>query len=213
MKIKKFIVNPFQMNCYIYYDESTGDGIIIDPGAYENYEEDEITDFVQSNNIKILFIINTHGHIDHVLGNKFAKSKFDCPLLIHKDDLFLLENAKAQGIFYNIDVNESPEPDKFISEDLKVNINKTEISFIHTPGHSPGGVCIVDHENKNIFCGDTIFAETIGRVDLPGGSMDVLINSIKNKLFLHCSNEYILYPGHMEETTIGNEKKYNSFLK
>ena len=213
MKIKIFVLNPFQMNCYLYYNETKGDGIIIDPAAYEKYEEYEILSFINEKNIKIKYIINTHGHIDHVLGNKFAKNNFNCPLLIHIDDLFLLNNSCAQGILYNLKVDKSPEPEGFITEDLKIKLNETEINFIHTPGHSLGGVCIVDHLNKIIFSGDTIFKESIGRTDLPGGKIDILLNSIKNKLFLKCDDDYTLYPGHMEETTIGNEKKYNPFLK
>jgi glyoxylase-like metal-dependent hydrolase (beta-lactamase superfamily II) len=213
MKIKIFTVNPFQMNCYIYYDDLTREGIIIDPGAYDKHEEDEITEYIKKNNIKLKYIINTHGHIDHVLGNRFAKQAFGCPLLIHKDDLFLLENAKAHGLIFGVDIDDVPLPDKFITEDLIIKLNKTEIKFIHTPGHSPGGVCVVDHINKNIFCGDTIFSESIGRTDLPGGNIDILLDSIKNKLFRQCGDDYTLYPGHMEETTIGLEKKHNPFLK
>jgi glyoxylase-like metal-dependent hydrolase (beta-lactamase superfamily II) len=213
MKIKKFIVNPFQINCYIYHDENSGQGIIIDPGVYEKYEEDEILQYIKNNKIIIKFILNTHGHIDHVMGNSFAKKNFNCPLLIHKDDLFLLNNSRAQGLFYNIDILASPEPDDFISEKLIFNLSKSEISFIHTPGHSPGGVCIVDHLNKTAFTGDTIFRETIGRTDLPGGNLDTLIDSIKNKLFNRCGDDYVLYPGHMEETTVADEKKYNPFLR
>jgi hydroxyacylglutathione hydrolase len=213
MKIKKFVINPFRMNCYIYYDKITNEGIIIDPATYDKHEEDEIINFVESKKIKLRYVINTHGHIDHVLGNKFAKSCFNIPLLIHKDDLFLIEDAKMHGLIFGIDIDDVPPPDDFITEGLIIKLNNTEINFIHTPGHSPGGVCIVDYANKNIFCGDIIFKGTIGRTDLLGGNMDVLLNSIKNKLFLKCDNDFILYPGHMEETTIEKEKKYNLFLE
>ena len=213
MKIKKFVVNPFQINCYIYYDETSGEGIIIDPGAYDKYETDEIVNFVNSKKIILKNIINTHGHIDHILGNKFAKSSFDCPLLIHYDDVFLLEDAKMHGLMFGINIDDVPIPDDFISEDLIIKLNDSEIKFIHTPGHSPGGICIVDHINKIIFSGDTLFRESIGRTDLSGGDIDILINSIKNKLFIKCDDDYTLYPGHMEETTIGQEKKYNPFLR
>jgi hydroxyacylglutathione hydrolase len=213
MKIKIFTVNPFQINCYLYYDEDTGEGIIIDPGAYDKYEEDEISNFVEYKKIKIKYIINTHGHIDHILGNKFAKEAFKCPVLIHRDDLFLIEDAKPHGLVFGINIDSVPVPDDFITEELKIKINRTEINFIHTPGHTPGGVCVVDHANKIIFSGDTIFLESIGRTDLPGGNIDILLDSIKNKLFAKCGDDYTLYPGHMEETTIGQEKKYNSFLR
>lgn len=212
MKIKKFIVNPFHINSYIYYDEQSSEGIIIDPAAFYNQEEKKILDFINKNNITIKYIIDTHGHIDHVLGNHFAKKNFNCDLLIHKDDLFLLNNTVNQGLLYGLDVSKSPEPDIYITEKLVLKINNADIMFIHTPGHTPGGICIVDHFNKTVFTGDTIFKSTIGRTDLPGGNFDMLINSIKNNLFNRCKNEYILYPGHMEETTIEYEKKYNPFL-
>jgi len=213
MKIKKFTVNPFQMNCYIYYDEASLEGIIIDPGAYDKYEEDEIIRFIESKNIKLLYSLNTHGHIDHVLGNRFAVNCFNIPLYIHSDDLFLLENAKIQGMIYGLDIKESPLPDEYITEDLILPIGETDIRFIHTPGHSPGGVCIADHLNKIVFAGDTIFRDSIGRTDLPGGNLDILLDSIHNKLFPRCEDDYTIYSGHMEETTIGREKRYNPFLR
>jgi hydroxyacylglutathione hydrolase len=213
MKIKKIIVNPFQINCYIYYDEIKGEGIIIDPAVYEKYEGDEILNFIKENKIKIKYIINTHGHIDHILGNKFAMENFNCPLLIHKDDLFILNNVKMQGMIYGIDIEGTPPPDDFITDDLVLKIGNAKINFIHTPGHTPGGVCVADYKNKNIFCGDTIFRGTIGRTDLPGGNTDILLDSIRNKLFTLCSDECKLFPGHMEETTIGKEKRYNPFFK
>ncbi len=212
MKIKKFVINPFQMNCYIYYDEYSSEAIIIDPGVYENYEEEEILKFLESKNIKIKYIINTHGHVDHVMGNSFAKKNFNCPLLIHKNDLFLLNNSQIQGLLYGINIKASPEPDEFISENLIIKLSEIEINFIHTPGHSPGGICMVDHLNKIVFTGDTIFSESIGRTDLPGGDVNLLLDSIINKLFSQCNDDYTLYPGHMEETTVGKEKKYNPFL-
>ncbi len=213
MKIKKFTFNLFRVNCYIYYDENSLEAILIDPGAYDKKEEDEILNFINDLKINVKYTINTHGHIDHVLGNNFAKKTFNCPLLIHEDDLFLLNYASAQGILYNLEIHKSPIPDLFITEDLNINLNNLQINFIHTPGHSPGGICIVDHKNKIIFSGDTIFEDSIGRVDLPGGDFKVLLNSIKNKLFNLCNDNYILYPGHLDETTIRKEKNNNPFLQ
>ena len=213
MKIKKFIVNPFQMNCYLYYDDITFDAILIDPGVYTPDDRNELISFVSKNNIKIKYIINTHGHLDHILGNRFAKNSFEAPLLIHKEDLFLLERSKEQGKRYGIDIEPSPQPDKFITEDLILEIGKNKIEFIHTPGHTPGSICIVNHDDKKIFCGDLIFKDSIGRTDLPGGDYDILMNSINNKLFVLCNNDYALYPGHLEDTTIGEEKRNNPYLR
>lgn len=213
MKIKIFIVNPFQMNCYLYYDDITFGAILIDPGMYSADDCNELLSFVKKNNITIKFIINTHGHIDHILGNRFAKNSFEAPLLIHSDDLFLLEGLKEQGKKYGINTETSPQPDKFITEDLILEIGNNKIEFIHTPGHSPGSVCVVNHTDKNIFCGDLIFKDSIGRTDLPGGDYDVLMNSINNKLFALCKDDYALYPGHLEDTTIGEEKTNNPYLR
>jgi len=201
------------MNCYLYYDDITFGAILIDPGMYSADDCNELLSFVKKNNITIKFIINTHGHIDHILGNRFAKNSFEAPLLIHSDDLFLLEGLKEQGKKYGINTETSPQPDKFITEDLILEIGNNKIEFIHTPGHSPGSVCVVNHTDKNIFCGDLIFKDSIGRTDLPGGDYDVLMNSINNKLFALCKDDYALYPGHLEDTTIGEEKTNNPYLR
>ncbi len=212
MKIKTFPLNPFEMNCYVYYDENSGEGVIIDPGAYTEDEKKEITDFISSNNIQIKYILNTHGHIDHVLGNKWAKEVFNVPLMIHKDDLPLLDKAIEQGEMFGIEITKSPEPDKFVNEGETIKFGDCTFDVIHTPGHSPGGVCFVDNKNKIIFAGDTIFHGSIGRTDLIGGDMDTLINSIKSKIFKY-ADDFILYPGHYEQTTVGEEKALNPFLQ
>ena len=212
MKTKQFVVNPFQMNCFIYYDEDSKEGIIIDPGTYTKEEDSMLKNFVDENKINIKYIINTHGHIDHILGNKFAKDTFNVPMLLHKDDLFLVDNSLEQSKMFGIDISKSPDFDEFITEDTEINLGDTKINFIHTPGHSPGSVCIVDHKNKNIFCGDLIFKNSVGRTDLPMGSFEILLDSIKNKLFEKCQDTYNLYPGHMEPTTILDENNNNPFI-
>jgi glyoxylase-like metal-dependent hydrolase (beta-lactamase superfamily II) len=131
---------------------------------------------------------------------------------MHKDDLFLVNNARAQADLFGIEIPALPGIDQFISEDTILKIGGTELKFIHTPGHSPGSVCMIDDKNKNVFCGDVVFKNSVGRTDLQGGNMEVLIDSIKNRLFKTCGDDYTLYPGHMEVTNIGDEKKYNPFL-
>jgi hydroxyacylglutathione hydrolase len=213
MKIKSFVVNPFQMNSYIYYCDNSLEGMIIDPGYYTTYEQDELIDFLNNNNIKIKYIVNTHGHIDHVLGNAFAVEQFRVPVLIHKDDLFLYERAPQQGLLYGIRLDDLPAPDQTLNEKYSMKIGNNELKIIHTPGHSPGGICISDVLEKIVFCGDTIFKLSIGRTDLPGGDYDTLINTIKTKIFDSMDDDVALYPGHMETTTVGFEKENNPFLK
>ncbi len=210
MVVKTFTVNPFAMNCYIYWDEKTKEGVIIDPGAYEDREKNEILDYIKSNGIDIKLILNTHGHVDHILGNDWAKKTFNVPLLMHKDDMPLIDNALKQAEMFGVSFPQPPNPDKFIElEDIK--FSDTTFKIIHTPGHSPGSVCFIDEKEKLIFGGDTVFRGSIGRTDLWMGDIDVLLDSIQNKIFKY-SDDYVIYPGHMEETTIGEEKEYNPFL-
>ncbi|MBK7255524.1 MAG: MBL fold metallo-hydrolase [Ignavibacteria bacterium] len=201
------------MNCYIYYDEVSKESVIIDPGAFSQSEKDSIANFITDNGLKIRYIINTHGHIDHILGNVFAKDTFKVPIYMHKDDEFLITYVNEQARFFGLDFPPPPPVDEFITEDTVLKVNGTELKFIHTPGHSPGSVCIIDDKTKTVFCGDLVFKNSIGRTDLQGGDINILLNSVKNKLFKVCTNDYKLYPGHLETTDVGTEKKFNPFLK
>lgn len=212
MKVIQLPLNPFSMNCYIYFDEDSHEGVIVDPAAFSKSEEKLITDTIKNKSIDIKYILNTHGHLDHILGNSFAKNTFNVPIYLHKDDLFLLENADLQAKLFGLEIIKPPPIDEFISESKTLNLGSTHLKFIHTPGHSPGSVCIIDDKNKNIFCGDLIFKNSIGRTDLEGGDLKVLIDSIKNKLFNVCGDDFTLYPGHMEVTFIREEKNNNPFL-
>ena len=213
MKIQQFTLNPFSMNCYIYFDESTKDAVIIDPGAFSQEEKNSILNFVKENELNIKYILNTHGHMDHILGNKFAKDSFDVPVYLHKDDEFLIENVKEQARFFGLEFPAPPPIDEFITDETVLTIGNSSLKFINTPGHSPGSVCIIDDLNKTVFCGDLVFKNSIGRTDLQGGDLKVLLDSVKNKLFKICKDDYKLYPGHMEITSVGAERKSNPFLK
>jgi glyoxylase-like metal-dependent hydrolase (beta-lactamase superfamily II) len=211
MKIKTFTVNPFAMNCYVYWDEDSKEGVIIDPGAYEDFEKADILGHILGEKIDLKLILNTHGHIDHILGNDWAKKQFKAPLLMHKDDMPLIENAVTQGEMYGVNFPKPPEPDKFIDETDEIKFGNNVFKIIHTPGHSPGSVCFIDEKEKIIFGGDTVFRGSIGRTDLWMGDMNVLLDSIRTKIFKY-GDDYTIYPGHMEETTIGEEKENNPFL-
>ena len=213
MKIKTFTVNPFQMNSYLYYCEQTLEGVLIDPGCHSYQEKENFLKYIHDNKINIKYILMTHGHVDHVLGNGFATKVLGVDSFIHKEDKFLYENAKTQGEFYGMEFENLPAVNNFITEETVIKIGNNVLNFIHTPGHSPGGVCIVDYKEKIVFCGDVIFQSSIGRTDLPGGDYHVLLHSIKKKLFETCTDEYELYPGHMGKTTVGEEKRHNPFLK
>ncbi|MBN1634600.1 MAG: MBL fold metallo-hydrolase [Ignavibacteria bacterium] len=212
MKIKVFTVNPYRVNSYLYYDEINLKGFIIDPGYSSDEEKSEIFNFIISNNISVKYIINTHGHIDHIAGVNITRKYFNVKSYMHKDDFFLIETILEYSEIFGFDISEKPIIDDFITEDLELSEGDLKLSFIHTPGHSPGGICAIDHINKIVFCGDLIFRNSVGRTDLPGGNTKMLYNSIRNKLFRECSDEYILCPGHMETSTIYEEKNFNQFL-
>ena len=211
MKTKTFTVNTFAMNCYIYWDEISHDGVIIDPGVYEDFEKNEILDYINANGINIKLILNTHGHIDHIMGNDWAKNSFNVPLLMHKDDMPFIDKALDQGAMFGVTFPKPPDPDGFIDESNEIKFSDTTFKILHTPGHSPGSVCFVDEKENVIFGGDVVFKGSIGRTDLWMGDMDMLLDSIKNKIFKY-DDDFVIYPGHMEETTIGEEKENNPFL-
>lgn len=211
MKVETIPVNPFEMNCYIYYDEHTKEGVIIDPAAYTDSEKEFIENLIKSGNIKIKYILLTHGHLDHIMGNQWAKEYFNVPVLMHKDDMPLIKRAPEQGRMFGVVFPDPPEPDKFIGENDTIKFADTELKVIHTPGHSPGSVCFVNEKEKIIFGGDCLFKGSIGRTDLWMGDMDTLLNSITKKIFKY-EDDYEVYPGHYDSTTLGGEKENNPFL-
>ena len=211
MQVKALTFNPFQENTYIIYDE-TKECIIIDPGCYEEKEEIQLKSFIDENMLTPVKLINTHCHIDHVLGNKFVSDIWDIELYIHKVDLPLLENAGNIGKMYGFENYEgSPYPKHFLEGESNVVFGNSELEIIFTPGHAPGHICLYSENDKFIIAGDVLFNGSIGRTDLPGGDYNTLINSIKTKL-LPLDEETIVYCGHGPSTTIGKENETNPFL-
>lgn len=213
MKVFQLTLNPFSMNCYIYFDEKSKEGIIIDPGAFTEAEKNEIKKVIEDNGIKIKYIVNTHGHLDHILGNKFAKDYFNVPILMDQEDEFLLDNSQEQARFFGLNFPAPPPVDEYITEDTIIELGNAKLKFIKTPGHSPGSVCIIDDENKNVFSGDVVFKNSVGRTDIQGGDIKILLNSIKNILFKTVKDDYKIHPGHLEITTVKNERLNNPFLQ
>jgi glyoxylase-like metal-dependent hydrolase (beta-lactamase superfamily II) len=212
MKVKVFTVNPYRMNSYIYYDEINLEGFIIDPGYSSEEEFRAVYNFIRKNNIKIKYIINTHGHIDHIAGLNPVRETFAVKSYLHNNDTFLIDTILDYSEMFGFELNEKPFIDEYITDSLELTAGDLTLKFIHTPGHSPGGVCAVDHFNKTVFCGDLIFRNSVGRTDLPGGNTEILFDSIKNRLFTECEDDYILCPGHMDATTVYEEKNFNQFL-
>jgi len=212
IKVEKFVFSPFSENTYVIWDDETKETIIVDPGCSDESEENILTEFISANELTIKYLINTHCHIDHIFGCAFIKEKYNPTFLIPEGDLPLLQNADKQAEMFGVEIKIPPKPDQYLSEELVLTLNQSEIKFICTPGHTPGEFCIYLEKEKILISGDVLFKESIGRTDLWGGNYDTLINSIKTKLLI-LPNEVKVYPGHGEETSIGEEKKNNPFLR
>lgn len=212
IQVKKFTFNPFQENTYILYDE-TKECVIIDPGCYEREEEKILEEFIRQEGLKPVRLLNTHCHIDHVLGNQFVAKTFELDLEIHKEDEETLKSVMNYAHVYGFtNYKESPDPVHFLEEGDVVSFGSSELSVLFGPGHAPGHIAFYSAENKFVINGDILFAGSFGRVDLPGGSLDVLKETIINKMFL-LPEDTVVYCGHGGETTIGNEKSSNMILQ
>ena len=212
MEIHQITFNTFQENTFILWDNTT-DCIIIDPGCYERNEELELVDFINKNNLNPVKLINTHCHIDHILGNKFVSEKWDLELYMNKIDLPLLEGAGDIAKMYGFkNYKGSPYPKHYLEEGDILEFGEGKLEILFTPGHAPGHICLFNKEEGFIVSGDVLFNGSIGRTDLPGGDFDTLIESIKTKL-MTLQDETIVYCGHGPSTSIGRERLSNPFLQ
>jgi len=209
-KVQSFLNNPYQENTYVLYDE-TGECAIIDPGMETGWEQNAVVNFIRQHALKPVILLNTHCHIDHVLGNKFIFEQYGLKPQFNIGELPLLEAvisyAPAMGIVYD----PSPVPDLFLPEEGSIFFGNTELQLIFAPGHSPAHLCFYDKQTNLLIGGDVLFRRSIGRADLPGGNMTQLLNNIEQKLFT-LPEDCIVYPGHGPETTIGYEKQNNPFF-
>lgn len=209
IQIHNFTFSPFLENTYVLYDE-TKEAIIVDPGCYEQAEREELAEFIKASDLKIVKLINTHCHIDHVFGNAWVKKKYNVELTIHPEDEATLRSVEVYAPAYGFTGYETSQADHFYEEGDVVNFGNSELEVIFTPGHAPGHVVLVNREQKICIGGDVLFDGSIGRTDLPGGDFDLLIKSIHEKLF-QLDNDVEVYPGHGGTTTIGKEKANNPF--
>ena len=205
MIIERLEVGVFAENCYIVGCEQTKAGFVIDPGD----EVPEILKKIDALGLDIKSVLITHAHIDHVKELYRFKQIINVPILMHKDDQFLLDSLKMQAAAFGLSVSGVPQVNQYVTDGQLIELGKYKFEILHTPGHSPGSVSFKSDEV--VFVGDVLFSGSIGRTDLPGGNFEILINSIKSKL-LPLGNEMIVYPGHGPSTTIGQEKNFNPFL-
>jgi hydroxyacylglutathione hydrolase len=209
LEVKKFVFNPFMENTYVLFDE-THECIVIDPGCAEKEEEDQLAAFIQSKNLVVKKLINTHCHIDHVLGNAFIKRKFKVELFIHPLEEPMLRAVKTYASNYGFFQYQDSTADSFLQEGEQVAFGNQQLSVLFVPGHSPGHIAFYHSPTNILIGGDVLFENSIGRTDLPGGDLDTLINSIHQKYFT-LPDDVTVYCGHGSETTIGFEKRTNPF--
>ena len=209
INIETFVFNLFSENTFVVWDEETKEAAVIDPGTSSLAEEELLDDYITKNHLKIKYVINSHCHIDHILGCNFVKEKYNPQYLVPEKDVPLLKKGQLQAAEFSLEFKEPPKPDGFITEEEELQLGKTKIKFLFTPGHTPGEFCIYFEEDKICITGDVLFREGIGRTDLWGGDYNRLIRSIETKLFT-LPDDTIVYPGHGPTTTIGGEK--NEFM-
>ncbi len=203
--IETLAVEPFYKNGYLLACPETRHGIYIDPGD----EAPEMLERIEKLKVELIAVVATHAHMDHICGISAVKKRWDVPIYVHPDDVRLYEQLPAQARFFGLNYDPAPPADRFLAEGEPLRVGRLSIEVFHTPGHAPGHVCL--QVGRHIFCGDTVFAGSIGRTDLLGGSIELLLESIR-ATFLPRGDEMILHPGHGPQTTIGQERRSNPFL-
>ncbi len=211
MKIARLIFNPIQENTYIIWDD-TLEAAVIDAGNMNERENEVLAKFIADNGLKPKYALNTHGHFDHLLGVDFLREKYGAQLAMSSKDEFLLKGASVSAEFFGVKADALPEA---IDVDLEgkesIKFGNTELKIIPTPGHTPGHVAFFEPESKVLFTGDTLFRESIGRTDLPGGDYSWIMRSIIENI-LPLGDDVKIYPGHGETSDIGHESMYNPFV-
>jgi hydroxyacylglutathione hydrolase len=207
MILRRQEVSPFMTNCYLVSCTATNEAALIDPGGDPELIEMMIN---EAGNPRITMIVNTHAHVDHASAVFEMQESHKAPFHLHPDDGFLLDHLETQAAIYGMDGVTRPRVDADLADGQEIPLGELTLRIIHTPGHSPGGVCIAVEDQ--LICGDTLFAGSIGRTDLPGGSTEVLLDSIRSKLLDNLDDNTVIHPGHGPASTLGRERVSNPFL-
>lgn len=211
LTIKQFTFNPVQENTYVIYG-GKGECCIVDPGCYFTNERNELKNFISNSGLRPKYLLNTHCHLDHVFGNRFIHDQYGLTLHFHQQEQLVFDNAPASGLMFGLPFEQYQSEIVYIDENDTIDLDGELLSILFTPGHSPGSISFYHPAQQFVIAGDVLFRTGIGRTDLPGGSFDTLINSIRTKLFT-LPAEVTVYPGHGPQTTIGYEMRNNPFLK
>ncbi len=211
IQLKKFTFNPFAENTYLLY-QTGGEAWIVDPGCYDESEEQILLEFLAQENLKLTRLLLTHAHLDHIFGNHFIYKHCGLKPELHALDLPVLERGPASAAMYGVAMVPSPEPAAYLEAGQRLDFNGTSLEVRFCPGHAPGHVVFVCAEQEFVIGGDVLFQGSIGRTDLPGGNHEVLLQSIREQLYTLPDN-YTVFCGHGPETSIGREKASNPFVR
>ncbi|WP_345230340.1 MBL fold metallo-hydrolase [Olivibacter ginsenosidimutans] len=211
IQVKRFENNPFAENTYLLFDESK-ECVVVDPGMYTQAEEMAVLEFIDKYKLKPTLLLNTHCHVDHVLGNKFIYEQFNLLPQFHELEAAVLSDVQVRAPMFGLRYEQSPIPEQFLQETGSVYFGDSSLELIFAPGHSPGHLCFYSVADKLLIGGDVLFKGSIGRTDLPGGNHQLLLKNISEKLY-RLSDETLVYPGHGPETSIGAEKESNPFIR
>jgi hydroxyacylglutathione hydrolase len=209
--IKRFVFSPIQENTYLLFNDR-GHCAIIDPGCYFDDEKQQLKMFIDKSGFSSKMLLNTHCHLDHVFGNKFISEAYGLKLHLHEKEQKVLAFAPTSGLMYNLPFDNYTGDFVFLKEGDVLGLGVDELKVVEAPGHSPGSICFYCEKQNFLIGGDVLFQRSIGRTDLPGGDFETLANSIRTKLFV-LPDDTVVYSGHGEPTTIGEEKMYNPFLQ
>lgn len=207
MLFETIVVGPLGVNCFILGDKQSSEGVVVDPGA----DGELILAAIARFGLKVKYIVNTHGHFDHIGSNKQMQEQTGAEFLIHEKDLWLLSEAARSARQYGLQADDSPLPNRYLTDGMRLDFGRRTIEVLHTPGHTPGGCSLLLREEKLVITGDTLFADSVGRTDLPGGSHEQLIASIKAKL-MPLADDTVVWPGHGPSSTIGRERRSNPYI-
>lgn len=212
MLTKAFIFNPVGENTYLIWDEETKEAAIIDAGMSNNREYAEVSDFITKESLQLKYALQTHMHFDHVWGLSYIKETYGLRPLCHAADETIYSQAPEMTSMFRLSMNWNlPDIERYIGEGETIQLGKTDIKVLHTPGHTPGGLSFYIESARTVFTGDTLFQGSIGRTDLPGGNLEDEINSIKNKI-LTLPADTIIFSGHGPQSSVEYELKHNPFL-
>ena len=210
MKIACLPFNPIQENTYVVWDD-TRECVIIDAGNSSPREDAALDNFIAQQGLKPVLAANTHGHFDHTMGVEHLRQRYGIPFALSGKDRFLLENAATSGAVFGVKIGTMPPVDRDLDAEEEIRFGRTALRILRTPGHTPGHVSFYEPQSKALFTGDTLFRESIGRTDLPGGDYSWIMRSILD-VILPLGDEVHVYPGHGPETTLGHEALYNPFI-